>query len=177
MFNAYTDQPPPKRLHAVYELAVNAWQGRRRFKQRMELSYTMQWSAIRQHLQEIYCNMCNQSSESVQLLCYPRIAGALLLLTAITHFSQLWVMDVAPTVLASAAFALPYAALSGSLMTKPRALAAYLAIIATAIGAVAGIIRYFVVQPNLFSVAHPLIDAVIIALLLKWLLTRSLPSK
>ncbi|GAA4385809.1 hypothetical protein GCM10023147_08040 [Tsukamurella soli] len=103
----------------------------------------------------------------------PRVAGVLLLITATTHFSQLWALHVTSTVIGSAAFAVPYAALGGALIARPTRIAACLAIVATAIGGTSGVIRVFVVQKNVFSVVHPLLDVVIIALSAAWLIAAS----
>ncbi|MFC7751781.1 hypothetical protein [Tsukamurella soli] len=50
----------------------------------------------------------------------PRVAGVLLLITATTHFSQLWALHVTSTVIGSAAFAVPYAALGEPSSPAPR---------------------------------------------------------
>ncbi|MDF0529772.1 hypothetical protein P0W64_09280 [Tsukamurella sp. 8F] len=111
----------------------------------------------------------SQLSSWPSMFAAPRTAGVLLLVTATTHFSQLWILPVSHTVIASATFAIPYAAVGGALIARPTRAAAVLAITATSIGGTSGVIRFFVVQRNGFSVFHPLLDIVIIALLVSWL--------
>jgi hypothetical protein len=52
-------------------------------------------------------------------------------------------------------------------------------IVATTIGGTSGVIRFFAVQRNPFSVVHPLLDTVVIALLVSRLIAtarRTRPS-
>lgn len=98
-----------------------------------------------------------------------RIAGALLLVTACTQFMQLWFVPVDAAVIAAAAFAVPYAAFGGALITLPTRTVGILSIVLTAIGLVLGLIRFFAIEATFFGILNPILDVVIIVLLIVWL--------
>lgn len=92
-----------------------------------------------------------------------RLLIGLLALSGVTHLSQLAVYEHTPTVLGSATFGAAYLLIALALWRNWRG-ALPAAIIAPTIGGICGIIRLFAIQPNPFSVFHPLLDMIIVPL-------------
>lgn len=89
------------------------------------------------------------------------LAAILMLISGITHVSQLFVYGTAGDVVGAAIFGFVYFALGLFLLTRSR-LALWLAAVLPAIGGVLGILRFATVHANPFSVFHVAIDLVVV---------------
>ncbi|WP_328714272.1 hypothetical protein [Nocardia salmonicida] len=89
--------------------------------------------------------------------------GSLLLLSAVTHVSQLIVYGGESHVIGSAGFGVLYGLLGIGVLRGSRW--AYLgAAIFPTIGGLLGIYRFFFLHPNPFSIFHPCLDLIIVPL-------------
>jgi hypothetical protein len=100
----------------------------------------------------------------MQALSTPRkLAACLMLLSGVTHLSQLLVYAHAADVIGAAMFGVLYLLLGAYLLTPKRA-ALWLAVVFPFIGASLAVLRILKVRPNPFSLFHIAIDVVVIGL-------------
>jgi len=98
------------------------------------------------------------------------IAAALMIVSALTHISQMWVYDITESVIEAALFGVFYLIIGIMLLGRSRA-GLRLGIVLPAIGGTLGILRFLTIQANPFSIFHCLIDVVVISICI-YLLTR-----
>ena len=104
-----------------------------------------------------------------------KLAAGLMLLSGVTHLSQLLVYSVkAADVIGAALFGVLYLLLGTYLLTPKRA-ALWLAVVWPAIGGSLAVLRILTVRPNPFSLLHIAIDVVVIALCVRLLAQRRPP--
>ena len=101
-----------------------------------------------------------------------RVAVGLLLLTGVTHLSQLLIYRWDDDVLAAAAFGAIYLSVGSALLIKPGRVTLWLAIALPIIGGALGISRSLN-YPNAFSIPHVIIDLIVAPICIGLLLARS----
>jgi hypothetical protein len=101
-----------------------------------------------------------------------KVAAILMLVSGVTHISQLFVYGTAGHVLGAAVFGVVYLALGLLLLGQSRVVL-WLAVILPAIGGILGVLRFATVQANPFSVFHVAVDLVVVAICLYLLRPRS----
>ncbi|MBN7822454.1 hypothetical protein [Bowmanella yangjiangensis] len=94
-----------------------------------------------------------------------RLAAVLMLLSGITHVSQLLVYGFAPNVLGAATFGGIYL-LIGVLLLRQGLLGLWLGASLPAIGGILGAVRYLMVHANPFSLFHIGIDLIVVPICL-----------
>ncbi|MCX7011052.1 MAG: hypothetical protein NTW86_00545 [Candidatus Sumerlaeota bacterium] len=90
-----------------------------------------------------------------------KIAGALMLLSGVTHVSQVFVYGYRNHVIGAAAFGVVYLVI-GALLFRRMRLGAWLGATLPVIGGVLGAIRYATMQANPFSLFHIGIDIIVV---------------
>ncbi len=100
-----------------------------------------------------------------------KAAIGLLLLSGVTHLSQLFIYRWDDDVLAAAAFGGVYLAVGWALLLKPGRVTLWLAIALPIIGGALGIARSLS-YPNAFSIPHVLIDLIVAPTCIVLLSTR-----
>ncbi len=103
------------------------------------------------------------------------IAGTLLLISGITHVSQLFVYPHEGHVLAAAAFGLAYFLIGLGILLRRDKRMAWFGTVLPSIGGILGIYRFLYLQANPFSVFHVLIDIIVVPMC--WYGTRHCPGK
>lgn len=89
------------------------------------------------------------------------LAGILMIISGITHVSQIFFYDEARTLIGVSAFGVAYF-LIGVFLLRQNRIAIWVGAILPAIGGMGGTYRLFVLQPNPFSAFHVLIDLVVV---------------
>jgi hypothetical protein len=97
------------------------------------------------------------------MICWRRLAGALLILSSLTHVAQLAVYARDPHVIGAAAFGAAYGAV-GLLLVRGSRAGLWLALTLPSVGGVLGVWRFMVVYRNPFSVVHVAIDGVVVVI-------------
>lgn len=113
----------------------------------------------------------NEAMPAQPLPAARRLAGALLMVSGITHVAQLFVYGHAGHVIGAAAFGLAYF-LIGAWLLRPGRPALWFATILPTIGGILGVLRFLTLQPNPFSVFHVLIDLVVVPIGIGLLIRR-----
>ncbi|MBW1685275.1 MAG: hypothetical protein JRS35_09450 [Deltaproteobacteria bacterium] len=98
-----------------------------------------------------------------------RLAAFLMLLSGLTHVSQLAVYGTRDHVIGAAIFGFIYFAI-GALLLGRFHLALWLGAILPAIGAVGGIHRFASIHANPFSIFHVAIDLIVVPICVYWLI-------
>lgn len=89
------------------------------------------------------------------------ISASLLMLSGVTHVTQVWVYGTEMPVVVAASFGVLYFIIGLLLLFRFR-FALWLGAILPAIGGMLGIYRFFFLQPNPFTVFHVLIDIIVV---------------
>lgn len=97
-------------------------------------------------------------------------AAALMLLSGVTHVSQLVVYPAKPNVIGAALFGVIYFAI-GILLWRNNRLGLWLGAILPTIGGVLGAIRFASLHRNPFSIFHIIIDLIVVPICI-WLLLK-----
>jgi hypothetical protein len=97
-----------------------------------------------------------------------RLAAVLMLLSGLTHVSQLAVYGRDGHVVGAAIFGVIYSAIGVLLLGRSR-VALWLGAILPAIGAVGGIYRFAAIHANPFSIFHVGIDLIVVPICVYWL--------
>jgi len=91
-----------------------------------------------------------------------RIAGILLVISGITHFTQLFVYPLAGHVIGAALFGVIYFFLGIGILTKGNLVLYWTGIVVPSIGGLLGVYRFLHLQANPFSVFHVSIDSIVV---------------
>ena len=100
-----------------------------------------------------------------------KVAASLMILSGITHVSQLFVYEGEHSVIGASIFGLIYFVIGMFLLREGRG-ALWAGAILPSIGGVLGIYRFFSLQPNPFSVFHVAIDLVVVPICVYLLLKK-----
>ena len=98
-----------------------------------------------------------------------KLAASLMLLSGLTHVSQLAVYGTESHVIGAAVFGIIYFAI-GCLLLGHSRLALWLGVVLPSIGTTAGIYRLAVIQVNPFTFFHLVINLFVIPICLYWLI-------
>jgi len=89
------------------------------------------------------------------------IAAVLLLISGVTHVSQLFVYERKGSVIGAAAFGVIYLVIGALLLGETRG-ALWAGAIAPAIGGLLGLYRFLVLHPNPFTIFHLIVDVIVV---------------
>jgi hypothetical protein len=92
-----------------------------------------------------------------------KVAAIFMLVSGVTHISQLFVYGTVGHVVGAALFGVGYLAL-GLLLLGQFRVVLWLAVVLPAIGGTLGVLRFATVQANPFSVFHVGVDLVVVAI-------------
>jgi len=91
-----------------------------------------------------------------------KLAGILLTISGVTHILQLLVYPPHFHVIGAVVFGFIYFAIGLFILLKNRRIALYFGAILPTIGGILGLYRFFLLQPNPFTVFHVLIDLIVV---------------
>lgn len=102
------------------------------------------------------------------------VAGTLLLVSGVTHVSQLAVYEFERFVVVAALFGIAYFMI-GLLLFRPYRAALWLGAVLPAVGGLGGIYRFANIHPNPFTVFHVAVDLVVVPICIYWLVRQASP--
>lgn len=102
-----------------------------------------------------------------------RVAGILLIISGITHVSQLFVYAHSGHVIGAALFGVVYLAIGIGALVKKNLVMLWICAVLPSIGACLGVYRFLYLQPNPFSVFHVCIDLIVVPIFIYSIFTCS----
>ena len=104
------------------------------------------------------------------------VAGSLLVLSGITHMTQLLVYDHAGHVVGASLFGLIYLIIGAGILLKKNRIFYGLGIVLPSIGGGLGVHRFVNLHPNPFSVFHVAIDLIVVPICIYLMISHSRSS-